>query len=68
MSDLDRLVRPDLRGRTAYGAPQLDVAVPLNVNENSYGVPADVVEDMVNAAVAKVQAEGKKKTLGAEDL
>ena len=26
------------------------------------------VEDMVSAAVSKVQAEGKKKTLGAEDL
>jgi hypothetical protein len=26
------------------------------------------VEDMVLAAVAKVQAEGKRKTLGAEDL
>lgn len=26
------------------------------------------VEDMVNAAVSKVQSEGKKKTLGAEDV
>jgi hypothetical protein len=26
------------------------------------------VEEIVNAAVAKVQAEGKRKTLGAEDL
>ncbi len=52
MSDLERLVRPDLRGRTAYGAPQLDVAVALNVNESSYAVPADVVEDMVSAVRA----------------
>jgi hypothetical protein len=26
------------------------------------------VEDIVNASVAKVQADNKKKTLGAEDL
>ena len=26
------------------------------------------VEEMVNASVAKVQAEGKRKTLGTEDL
>ncbi len=26
------------------------------------------VEDIVNASIAKVQADGKKKTLGAEDL
>ena len=36
-----RLLRADLRGRTAYGAPQLDVPVRLNTNENSYAVPAD---------------------------
>jgi len=40
---LNDLLRPDLRGRTPYGAPQLDVAVPLNTNENSYAVPQDVV-------------------------
>ena len=37
------LVRPALRGRTAYGAPQLDVPVRLNTNENSYAVPDAVV-------------------------
>ena len=35
-------VRPDLRGRQPYGAPQLDVAVRLNTNENSHEVPPDV--------------------------
>ena len=30
-------LRPDLAGRTAYGAPQLDVPVRLNTNENPYG-------------------------------
>jgi len=50
---LTDLLRPDLRGRTAYGAPQLDVPVPLNTNENSYAVPQEVVEAIV-AAVAAV--------------
>jgi histidinol-phosphate aminotransferase len=52
-SPLSDLLRPDLRGRTAYGAPQLDVPVPLNTNENSYAVPQDVVDAIV-AAVAGV--------------
>jgi len=52
-SSLSDLLRPDLRGRTAYGAPQLDVPVPLNTNENSYAVPAGVAEAIV-AAVAAV--------------
>jgi histidinol-phosphate aminotransferase len=50
---LSELLRPDLRGRTAYGAPQLDVPVRLNTNENSYAVPSDVVSAIV-AAVAEV--------------
>jgi histidinol-phosphate aminotransferase len=53
VSSLDQLLRPDLRGRTAYGAPQLDVPVRLNTNENSYDVPAEVV-DAVVTAVAEV--------------
>lgn len=40
-------LRPDLRGRTAYGAPQLDVAVQLNTNESSYPVPPEVVQDVL---------------------
>ena len=44
--NLDRLnalpLRDDLRGKTPYGAPQLDVAVALNTNENTHPVPADV--------------------------
>jgi histidinol-phosphate aminotransferase len=41
------LLRPDLRGQTPYGAPQLNVAVALNTNENSYAVPQDVVDAIV---------------------
>ncbi|WP_427383159.1 histidinol-phosphate transaminase [Janibacter sp. G56] len=47
------LLRADLRGMTAYGAPQLEVPVALNTNENSYPVPA-VVVDAIVAAVAEV--------------
>ncbi len=50
-SEVQRLLRPDLRGRTPYGAPQLDVPVRLNTNENSYPVPP-VVVDAVVAALA----------------
>ncbi|GLY93497.1 histidinol-phosphate transaminase [Actinoplanes sp. NBRC 103695] len=44
-SRLDALpIRDDLRGQTPYGAPQLDVAVRLNTNENSYPLPDEVVD------------------------
>ncbi len=52
-ADLSRLLRADLRGESAYGAPQLDVPAALNTNENSYPVPSEVVTDMV-AEVARV--------------
>ena len=42
-------LRDDLRGRTAYGAPQLDVAVRLNTNENPYGLPEQVVDAVLKA-------------------
>lgn len=46
-------LRDDLRGRTPYGAPQLEVAVRLNTNENSYDVPAEVVDAIVEAVRAE---------------
>lgn len=52
---IEAMLRPDLRGRTAYGAPQLEVPVALNTNENSYPVPAVVAEAMTRA-VAEVAA------------
>ena len=39
----DLPLRDDLRGQTPYGAPQLDVAVRLNANENSYPLSAALV-------------------------
>ncbi|HET7303767.1 MAG TPA: histidinol-phosphate transaminase [Segeticoccus sp.] len=48
-----QLLRPDLHGSAPYGAPQLDVPVALNTNENAYAVPQVVVE-AVTSAVAEV--------------
>lgn len=45
----DLPLREDLRGRTPYGAPQLDVAVRLNTNENPYPPPPELVADVVAA-------------------
>jgi histidinol-phosphate aminotransferase len=42
-------VRPDLAGLEPYGAPQLDVPVRLNVNENPYPPSPDVVAAMADA-------------------
>jgi histidinol-phosphate aminotransferase len=47
MTGLDDLpLRDDLRGLTAYGAPQLDVAIRLNTNENPYPPPPQLVDDL----------------------
>jgi histidinol-phosphate aminotransferase len=46
-------LREELRGIEPYGAPQLDVPVALNVNENPYPPSEAVVADMA-AAVADV--------------
>lgn len=45
-------VRPELRGIAPYGAPQLDVPVVLNVNENPYQ-PSDAVVASIAAAAAE---------------
>ncbi|MFY9914177.1 MAG: histidinol-phosphate transaminase [Nocardioidaceae bacterium] len=48
-------LRPELVGIEPYGAPQLDVPVLLNVNENPYPPPAEVAVAMA-AAVEQVAA------------
>ncbi|HET8642664.1 MAG TPA: histidinol-phosphate transaminase [Pseudonocardiaceae bacterium] len=48
----DLPLREDLRGRTPYGAPQLDVPVRLNTNENPYPPPAELVADVADAVSA----------------
>ncbi|MGV9285888.1 histidinol-phosphate transaminase [Streptomyces sp. NPDC003719] len=40
----DLPVRDELRGKSPYGAPQLDVPVRLNTNENPYPLPEELVE------------------------
>jgi histidinol-phosphate aminotransferase len=51
VTGIDHLLRPELRGRSPYGAPQLDLPVRLNTNENAYPLPAEVVR-AIGAAVA----------------
>lgn len=51
---LDQLpLREELRGESAYGAPQLDVPVQLNTNENPYAPSQALIDDLVDA-VSKV--------------
>lgn len=53
MTDLSELpLRDDLRGRRPYGAPQLDVPVRLNTNENSFPLPAGLADDIAEAVRA----------------
>ncbi|WP_414938057.1 histidinol-phosphate transaminase [Amycolatopsis sp. cmx-11-51] len=47
---LDALpLREDLRGKTPYGAPQLDVPIRLNTNENPYPPPDALVVAVAEA-------------------
>jgi histidinol-phosphate aminotransferase len=48
----DLPLRDELRGEVPYGAPQLDVAVRLNVNENPYPPSRSVAADLGRAVVA----------------
>ena len=48
MTSLDDLpIRDDLRGSKPYGAPQLPEGIQLNVNENSFGVPESVQQEII---------------------
>jgi histidinol-phosphate aminotransferase len=47
MASLDGLpLRPELRGRTPYGAPQPPAAHRLNTNENPHPLPAELLEEL----------------------
>ena len=46
-------IREDLVGVPSYGAPQLEVAARLNVNENPFPLPGDLAS-AIGAAVATV--------------
>ena len=45
-------LREELRGIEPYGAPQLDVPVQLNVNENPYGPSPECAADIARAVAA----------------
>ncbi|UYM05337.1 histidinol-phosphate transaminase [Solicola gregarius] len=49
-------IREELRSHEPYGAPQLDVAVRLNTNENPYG-PSESTADAMARSVAAVATE-----------
>jgi len=47
---LDELpLRPELRGRTPYGAPQLPAKYRLNTNENPHPLPGALLADLAEA-------------------
>lgn len=55
MSSLENLpIRKDLRSEKPYGAPQLDVPIQLNVNENTFGIPEPVALEIVRRLAAEV--------------
>ncbi|GAA4360660.1 histidinol-phosphate transaminase [Paeniglutamicibacter cryotolerans] len=46
-------LRDNLKGLAPYGAPQIDVPIQLNVNENTHPLPAEVLEAIgIEVAVA----------------
>ena len=53
MTSMEELpLRPELRGRTPYGAPQLAVRYALNTNENPHPLPPGLLADL-QAALAE---------------
>ena len=60
-------LREELRGIEPYGAPQLDVPVQLNVNENPYGPSPECVADIAHA-VAHHGGNGYLPVAGCGDL
>ena len=67
MTSLEELpLRPELRGRTPYGAPQLAVRYQLNTNENPHPLPEALLADL---QVALAEVAGHVDALAhAEDL
>lgn len=57
LTTLDELpLRADLRGKTPYGAPQLDVPIRLNTNENPHPPTPALIDDV--AASVRAAAAG----------
>ncbi|HEX5016432.1 MAG TPA: histidinol-phosphate transaminase [Actinomycetes bacterium] len=68
MALADLPLRDELRGQSPYGAPQIDVAVKLNTNENPFA-PADaVVQSITERVVAAAGSLNRYPDRNAEEL
>jgi histidinol-phosphate aminotransferase len=61
-------IREDLGGLSPYGAPQIDVAVRLNTNENPYPPPAALVEDLRESVHAAAESMNRYPDRDAVEL
>ena len=57
-------LRPDLDGEAPYGAPEIDVPVRLNVNENPYPPSAAVIESIATAVAQAAQGLNRYPAAG----
>ena len=64
----DLPVRADLRGLSPYGAPQIDVPILLNTNENPYPPPAELVADVAASVTAAAAGLNRYPDREAEEL
>jgi histidinol-phosphate aminotransferase len=64
----DLPIRDDLRGLSPYGAPQLDVPVLLNTNENPYAPSPALVADLAAAAAKAAAGANRYPDRDAEEL
>jgi histidinol-phosphate aminotransferase len=68
VEEIDRLLRADLRGATPYGAPQVDVPVRLNTNENPHPPSAELVAELAAAVGAAAREMNRYPDREAEAL
>ncbi|ARU46433.1 histidinol-phosphate transaminase [Corynebacterium silvaticum] len=52
----DLPLRPELRGQSAYGAPQLEVEVRLNTNENPYPPSDALIEELAHVVAEQARS------------
>ncbi|WP_307846623.1 histidinol-phosphate transaminase [Actinospica durhamensis] len=64
----DLPIRDDLRGLTPYGAPQLDVPILLNTNENPYPPSAALVADLAEAVTHAAAGANRYPDRDADEL
>jgi histidinol-phosphate aminotransferase len=68
MTSANLPLRPELRGLSAYGAPQLDVAVRLNTNENPFPIDPAVADQIATAVATTVPTLNRYPDREATDL